>query len=149
MTDSWPKRLKDLIQDQVCAIESVLEVIRRQKEALKNGRLDLLDGLTRELDKAQRQASVCESLRSSYAAKIAAEAGCEATLKALTDIAESDQDELKSAGAKLRMIVLKAKDEVVMLGALVDESRALGDITINEWKRLGGQSLASGLDLKG
>lgn len=149
MTDGWPGRLHRLIQDQIQAIGLVLDVIHKQKEALKEGRLELLDGLTRELDKAQRQAMVCESLRSTLADKIAAEEGCEATLGALAAMAPSNQEELKSAGAELRRIVVKARDEVVMLGALVDESRALGDITINEWKRLGGASLSSGLDLKG
>ncbi len=149
MTEMWPGQLLRLIENQVEAIGSVLDVIHKQREALKEGRLELLDDLMRDLDKAQRQASVCESLRGALVARIAAQEGCDPLLDSIMAIAPSDREELGSAGSMLRKAVSEAKVETAILSTLIEENRTLNEMMINEWRRLGGESASSGLDLKG
>ena len=146
----WQTQLIQHLSSQTEAIEAVLDVVKRQREALKEGRLELLTDLMQELDRAQRQASIEESLRTALVAKIAAEQGCEPTLDGLASIADVGREGLLSAGKDLRKVVTKAQSEIQILGTLVEESKALNEMMINEWRRLGSTSSEiSGLDLKG
>lgn len=150
MTDMWQTQLIQHLSSQTEAIEAVLDVVKRQREALKEGRLELLTDLMHELDRAQRQASVKDSLRAALVAKIASEQGCDLTLNALVSISGANSDELLSVGKKLRKTVTKAQSEIQILGNLVEESKTLNEMMINEWRRLGSTSSEiSGLDLKG
>ncbi len=146
----WQAQLIQHLSSQTEAIEAVLDVVKRQREALKEGRLELLSDLMHELDRAQRQASVEESLRAALVSKIALEQGCDPTLDALASISGANRDELISVGKALRKAVTKAQSEVQILGTLVDESKTLNEMMINEWRRLGSISTeVSSLDLKG
>ncbi|SMG18698.1 flagellar export chaperone FlgN [Dethiosulfovibrio salsuginis] len=146
----WQAQLIQHLSSQTKAIEAVLDVVKRQREALKEGRLELLTDLMQELDRAQRQASVEDSLRSALVTKIASEQGCDPTLDSLVAVSGPKRDELLSAGKALRKTVTKAQSEIQILGTLVEESKALNEMMINEWRRLGSTSSeVSGLDLKG
>lgn len=146
----WQAKLIQHLSSQAKAIEAVLDVVNRQREALREGRLELLTDLMHELDRAQRHASVEESLRAAMVSRVASEQGCDPTLDALVSIAGSSQDELVSVGKALRKSLVKAQSEIKILGTLVEESKALNEMMINEWRRLGSTSSEiSGLDLKG
>ena len=146
----WQTQLTQHLSSQTEAIEAVLDVLKRQREALKEGRLELLTELIQELDRAQRQASMEDSLRAALVTKIASEHGCEPTLESLSCISEDNRDELISAGMALRNAVVKAQLEIDTLDVLVEESKALNEMIINEWRRLGSSSSEiSGFDLKG
>lgn len=146
----WQAELIQNLSSQTEAIEVVLEVVKNQREALREGRLDLLTDLMHELDRAQRKASVAESLRSVLVNKIASAEGCEPTLDSLIATSGDQKDELNSAGKKLRKAVLDAQSEIQILNNLVEESKALNEMMINEWRRLGSTGTdLPGLDLKG
>ncbi len=146
----WSSQLLQTLRRQTEAIRQVVDLVRQQREALKEGRLELLNDLLRSTDKAQREAAAAESLRKTSVQKLAAERDCEPTLDALVaQMPEVDAQDIQEAGTALRQVVSEAQDEMNTLSTLVEEYKALNEMMLGEWRRLGGGGMPPGLDMKG
>ncbi|MCF4152426.1 flagellar protein FlgN [Dethiosulfovibrio sp. F2B] len=146
----WSSQLIDVVERQAEAIRRVLSVVVKQREALKEGRLELLKDLLREMDQAHQDAITAESLRLQVVRKIAESRNCSPTLNDLAASGTSEESEaILEAGEKLRAAVESAQSEMALLNSLVEENRALNEMLISEWRRLGGNQSLSSLDLKG
>lgn len=146
----WSSQLLQTLRRQTEAIRQVVDLVRQQREALKEGRLDLLNDLLRSTDRAQREAAAAESLRQVSVQKLSAEQDCEPTLDALVArMGEDEAREVQEEGAALRLVVAEAQDEMHTLSTLVEEHKALNEMMLGEWRRLGGGGTLPGLDMKG
>lgn len=146
----WSSQIVGVIERQTEAIHRVLSVVVKQREALKEGRLELLKDLLKDMDQAHQEAITAESMRIQVVNKIAESRKCSPTLNELAASGTLEESEaMLKAGKALRAAVESARSEMALLNSLVEENKALNDMLIDEWRRLGGNQSLSSLDLKG
>ncbi|MCF4113052.1 MULTISPECIES: flagellar export chaperone FlgN [Dethiosulfovibrio] len=146
----WSSQIVGVIERQTEAIHRVLSVVVKQREALKEGRLELLKDLLKDMDQAHQEAITAESMRTQVVNKIAESRKCSPTLNELAASGTPEESEaMLKAGKGLRVAVESARSEMALLNSLVEENKALNDMLIDEWRRLGGNQSLSSLDLKG
>jgi Xaa-Pro aminopeptidase len=146
----WSSEIVGVIERQTEAIHRVLSVVVKQREALKEGGLELLKDLLRDMDQAHQEAITAESMRLQVVNKIAENRNCSPTLNELAASGTPEESEaMLKAGKALSAAVESARSEMALLNSLVEENRALNDMLIDEWRRLGGNQSLSSLDLKG
>lgn len=145
-----PGKLIAQIIVQRDAIGKVLEITARQREALKTKDMNLLNDLLRELNCAQNDAISAETERARLADIMAKELGCEPRISSIiVNLQEQEASKLLEVSSGLEKTVKLAKAEMQILNNLVEESKSLNEMLINEWRRLGGSTPRAGLDLKG
>jgi hypothetical protein len=66
-------------------------------------------------------------------------------------LTEEEATRLRTAGDALRQAVLKLKSEMQILSRLVEQSSMLGELLVNEWRRLEGSfgTPSGGYDFRG
>ena len=146
-----PAHLIDVLLQQTQALQETLDVAVRQREALKSGRLDLLQGLMKELHDASFRAQALDRRREQEAASLARTLGVHPRLsEILAKLNEGEREALSSVAAKFSLVVRKLQAEMKIISRLADESQRLGDLMLSEWRRMENAfSPSSGFDLKG
>ncbi len=134
-----PAALGAVLARQAEALRALADVTVQQREALRNGRLELLQDLFRELQKIGFSAEALENQRGKMAGELAAQLGCEPKVSAICERLRGEESvSLKERAAELEMAVRKLQSEMQILAGLVDENQRLGGMMIAEWRRLQG-----------
>ena len=146
-----PAHLIDVLLQQTQALQETLDVAVRQREALKSGRLDLLQGLMKELHDASFRAQALDRRREQEAASLARTLGVHSRLsEILAMLNEGEREALSSVAGKFSLVVRKLQAEMKIISRLADESQRLGDLMLSEWRRMENAfSPGNGFDLKG
>jgi len=146
-----PAALGAVLARQAEALRALADVTVQQREALRNGRLELLQDLFRELQKIGFSAEALENQRGKMAGELAAQLGCEPKVSAICERLRGEESvSLKERAAVLEMAVRKLQSEMQILAGLVDENQRLGGMMIAEWRRLQGMYPSRpGVDFRG
>jgi len=147
-----PSSLGDALAKQAEILRTLGEVTVRQREALKEGRLELLQDLFREQQAAGFAAEAAEERRRRAASELAAALGCESNVSAICSRLPEQAALLlkKEAGEVLRQVKV-LQSEMYIISSLVEENQRLNGMMAAEWRRLEGMypSSRSGVDFKG
>lgn len=146
-----PAALGTVLARQADTLRALAEVTVQQREALQNGRLELLQDLFRELQNLGFSAEALENQRQKMAAELAGQLGCEPKISAICERLKGDDSlSLKEKAAELELSVKKVQSEMQILSGLVDENQRLGGMMIAEWRRLQGMYPSRpGVDFRG
>lgn len=112
--------LVDAMGRQTAVLLQMWEIVVQQREALKSGRLPVLQDLMRSLQGISAQARTEEASRDREARRLAAALGCDPCVSALTQA------------------VKQLRAETQLLSRLVEESLALQQLLLAEYRRLEG-----------
>jgi len=146
-----PAALGELLGRQAETLQAMADVTVKQREALREGRLELLQDLFRELQNLGFSAEALENHRGKMAARLAEQLGCEVNIPAICGrLNDPDGPLLKEKAGELDLAVRKLKSELQILSSLVDENQRLGGMLIAEWRRLQGMYPSRpGVDFRG
>jgi len=146
------ENLIPLLEQQTQTLLELWDVIVRQREALREERLSSLQELMKNAQSLSVKARAFEVARERETKALAAVLGCDSTVSALAaKLTEEEAARLRTAGDALRQAVLKLKSEMQILSRLVEQSAMLGELLVNEWRRLEGSfgTPSSGCDFRG
>ncbi len=148
---SSAKALGDVLAGQAQVLRTLGDVTVRQREALREGRLELLQDLFREMQSLSFSAEALEGRRSRLAGDLAEKFGCPSSLSALcAALPEEEGAVLSEKGKELDGAVRRVQAEMQILAALVDENQRLSGMMAAEWKRLQGMNPSrSGVEFRG
>lgn len=140
-----------LLGRQQQALREVTELAQRQREALRQGRLDVLQDLLSRMGQVAFTAQQAEAERDAAARALAASLGVEPRLSALSEaLAADERKALTEAGDGLMRAVASVKSEMEILTRLMKESSNLNEMLLAEWQRLqGGMTSAGRFDARG
>ncbi|MDD4364825.1 MAG: flagellar export chaperone FlgN [Synergistales bacterium] len=140
-----------LLERQEKLLREVVEIALRQREALRQGRLDLLQDLLDRMRQTAFEAQQIESDRNAAAQALAASLGVEPRLDVLAEaIGGAESRRLLEVGGALTLAVAAVKSEMQILTRLMEESSTLNDMLLSEWHRLqGGIPFPGGFDARG
>ena len=147
-----PSSLGDALTKQAEILRTLGEVTVRQREALKEGRLELLQDLFREQQAAGFAAEAAEERRRRNAADLAATLGCEPRVSSICSrLPDNEAYQLKQKADDVLRQVKVLQSEMYILSSLVEENQRLNGMMAAEWRRLEGMypSSRSGVDFKG
>jgi hypothetical protein len=147
-----PSSLGDALAKQAEILRTLGEVTVRQREALKEGRLELLQDLFREQQAAGFAAEAAEERRRRAASELAAALGCESNVSAICSrLPEQAALLLKKEADEVLRQVKVLQSEMYIISSLVEENQRLNGMMAAEWRRLEGMypSSRSGVDFKG
>ena len=147
-----PSSLGDALAKQAEVLRTLGEVTVRQREALKEGRLELLQDLFREQQAAGFAAEAAEERRRRAASELAAALGCESNVSAICSrLPEQAALLLKKEADEVLRQVKVLQSEMYIISSLVEENQRLNGMMAAEWRRLEGMypSSRSGVDFKG
>jgi hypothetical protein len=147
-----PSSLGDALTKQAEILRTLGEVTVRQREALKEGRLELLQDLFREQQAAGFAAEAAEERRRRNAADLAATLGCEPRVSSICSrLSDNEAYQLKQKADDVLRQVKVLQSEMYILSSLVEENQRLNGMMAAEWRRLEGMypSSRSGVDFKG
>ncbi|MEA4878066.1 MAG: flagellar export chaperone FlgN [Aminobacterium sp.] len=143
--------LSKILLQQTDVLQKMHGVVVQQREALKEGRLELLQQLMKDQQNYAFQAETLERERQRISGRISSFYHCPSTIADFCQNMQPDvARELRQAADGLLRIVGKLQAEMAILARLVEESQTLSEITIAEWRRLEGlTSSKNGLDVCG
>ena len=148
---SSAKALGDVLAGQAQVLRTLGDVTVRQREALRDGRLELLQDLFKEMQSISFTAEALEGRRCRLAGELAKEFGCQSSLAALCAVLPEDESILLSEkGKDLDGAVRRVQAEMQILSGLVDENQRLNGMMAAEWRRLQGMNPSrSGVEFRG
>lgn len=124
---------------QTAVLLRMWEIVVQQREALKSGRLPALQDLMRSLQGISAQARMEEASRDREAKRLAASLGCDPRISALADALGGEGGaRLREAGNALSQMVRRLQAETQLLSRMVEESLALQQMLLAEYRRLEG-----------
>jgi predicted RNase H-like nuclease (RuvC/YqgF family) len=133
-------------QDEI--LSELLSITLKQREALKDGCLPILQDLMSEMRHTSVRAQAIETKRGRAAADIASDLGCGAVVsEIIRALPPEEAPVMQEAAKKLVSTVEKLKVEMSILSRLMDEAKNLNEMLISEWRKI--SSRASGLSTGG
>ena len=147
-----PAALGAVLARQAEALRALADVTVQQREALRNGRLELLQDLFREQQAAGFAAEAAEERRRRNAADLAATLECEPRVSSICSrLSDNEAYQLKQKAGEVLRQVKVLQSEMYILSSLVEENQRLNGMMAAEWRRLEGMypSSRSGVDFKG
>ena len=146
-----PAALGAVLARQAETLRALADVTVQQREALQNGRLELLQDLFRDLQNLGFSAEALENQRAKMAAELAGQLACEPKVSAICERLRGEESvSLKETASALEFAVRKLRSEMQILAGLVDENQRLGGMMIAEWRRLQGMYPSRpGVDFRG
>ncbi|HQK24592.1 MAG TPA: flagellar export chaperone FlgN [Synergistaceae bacterium] len=131
--------LVDAMGRQTAVLLQMWEIVVQQREALKSGRLPVLQDLMRSLQGISAQARTEEASRDREARRLAAALGCDPCVSALAEaLGDGGGARLRGAAEALTQAVKQLRAETQLLSRLVEESLALQQLLLAEYRRLEG-----------
>ncbi|GAB1485461.1 flagellar export chaperone FlgN [Aminivibrio sp.] len=148
---SSAKALGDVLASQAQVLRTLGDVTVRQREALRDGRLELLQDLFKEMQAISFSAEALEGRRCRLAEELAKEFECSSSLTALCAVLPKDESSMLSEKGKgLDGAVRRVQAEMQILSSLVDENQRLNGMMAAEWRRLQGMNPSrSGVEFRG
>ena len=144
--------LAEALTQQAIVLGRLGDATVRQREALKEGRLDLLQDIFKEQQSAGFAAEAAEERRRREAEGLARALGCEPNISAIcARLPEEEASPLRERADELLLLVNALQSEIFILSSLVEENQRLNGMMAAEWRRLEGMypSSRSGYDFKG
>ncbi|MCF7936355.1 MAG: flagellar protein FlgN [Synergistales bacterium] len=143
--------LSRILEEQAGALEEMWGVVVEQREALKAGRLSSLQELQQRLQKHSFRARTLEAEREKQTNLLAARRGCEPTVSAIAETEGGEAArELRERADRLSIAVRKLQSEMQILKNLIEESAALHQVMIDEWRRVErAAAFRGGMDFRG
>lgn len=124
---------KSFIQRE--ALIELLEVLRDEKDALRNNKSDLLPGLLERLQDVSSKAMLAEAERTKAAGKLAQTLGCNPVVREICDLLDSgDADRLKASAGDLLATVVSIKEINFILSKQAEEYNFLAEMTLKRLK---------------
>ena len=147
-----PSSLRESLERQAEALRALGDVTVRQREALREGRLELLQDLFREQQAAGFAAEAAEEMRRRAAAELASTLGCEPRVSAFR--AKLPADEATALAGQADEVLRRVRvlqSEIQILSSMIEEHQRLNGMMAAEWRRLEGMYPSSrlGVDFKG
>ncbi|HCA41497.1 MAG TPA: flagellar protein FlgN [Aminobacterium sp.] len=142
--------LVEVLLQQTDVLQKMHSVVVKQREALKEGRLELLQQLMKEQQSLAFEGEALEQERRRLAGRLSSAYHCAPTIMEFCSfLPEQEGVELREAAEALIPVVRNLQAEIGILSRLVDENRALSDILLAEWRRLEGMAApgCGGLDM--
>ena len=148
---SSAKALGDVLAGQAQVLRTLGDVTVRQREALREGRLELLQDLFKEMQSLSFTAEALEGRRCRLAEELAKKNGCPSSLSDLCSVLPNEESAMLSEkGKELDGAVRRVQAEMQILSALVDENQRLNGMMAAEWRRLQGMNPSrSGVEFRG
>lgn len=142
--------LVETLRIQETILRDLWDVVVRQREALRGGRLSALQDLMRQLQHLSVRAQAAETKRGRLCRDLAQQLGCDGVLSEIcARLPEEEAAPLREAGEDLLGAVALLRSETKLLGILMEESRNLNEMLLAEWRRLRDPlSLAGGFDTR-
>ncbi|MFA7621996.1 MAG: flagellar export chaperone FlgN [Aminobacteriaceae bacterium] len=144
--------LADALTKQAETLRRLGDATVRQREALKEGRLELLQDLFKEQQAAGFAAEAAEERRRREAANLAKSLDCEPRIGTIcTRLPEDEASLLRERADELLLLVNALQSEIFIISSLIEENQRLNGMMAAEWRRLEGMypSSRSGYDFKG
>ncbi|MDR3254727.1 MAG: flagellar biosynthesis protein FlgN [Synergistaceae bacterium] len=138
-----------LKQDEI--LSELLDNTLKQREALKGGRLSVLQDLMSGLRHVSVRCQAIETKRTRSAEDLSRDLGCAAVVSdivsALRAAGAERADEaqlIEDSAKKMMETVKKLKMEMAILARLMEEAKTLNEMLISEWQKLGQKFLGVG-----
>ncbi|MDL2263419.1 flagellar protein FlgN [Synergistaceae bacterium OttesenSCG-928-I11] len=135
--------LGNTLKKQNEILTELLDIILKQRDALKEGRHADLQTLMSELRHVSVRCQAIETKRARTAEELAGALGCEPTvseiLRALPEGSEESAEGrslIEEESKKLIQIVQRLKIEMSLISRLMDEAKSLNEMLISEWQKL-------------
>jgi hypothetical protein len=126
-------------------LRELLDIVVKQKEALKEGRLSDLQNLMSDLRHISVRCQAIETKRARAADELSKELGCERIVSAIVrSLGEEEAPALEESAKKLLGTVNGLKREMTILSRLMEEAKTLNEMLIAEWRKLSQKSLGLG-----
>lgn len=128
-------------------LTELLDIITRQRDALKAGKHADLQVLMSELRHVSVRCQAIEAKRAKISAEMSGELGCADTVSEIVKALPADdegREAVSSEGRKMIQTVEHLKIEMTIMNKLMEEAKALNEMLINEWQKLSLKSLGSG-----
>ena len=136
--------LGNTLKKQNEILTELLDIILKQRDALKDGRHADLQTLMSELRHVSVRCQAIETKRVRAAEELSKELGCEPVvseiLRAMPDDAE-DRPLIEEESKKLIQVVQRLKIEMSLISRLMDEAKSLNEMMISEWQKLSLKSI--------
>lgn len=148
---SQAEALVEITRMQEEVLLRLLDVVRRERQALRENTPQLLPGLLTELQDVASEAMRVEVQRVRVVEIMASQLECPPTLKDLCDVlAEEDGTLLREASGGLIEAVTSLKEENFILSRQAEEHRALGEMVLERLKNfnLATRGSEGGLDAR-
>ena len=108
-----PAALGAVLARQAETLRALADVTVQQREALQNGRLELLQDLFRDLQNLGFSAEALENQRAKMAAELAGQLACEPKVSAICErLRGDDAASLKETASALELAVRKLRSKV-------------------------------------
>lgn len=132
--DSIPKLVDSLIDTnsaQEKALADLLKILKRERDALREGKTDLIPGLLSELQEGSSRAMRAEAERETKAGKLAVALDCQPVLREIFERLDPEEESrLRLASAGLMSAVSSLREINYILSRQADEHRHLADMIL-------------------
>lgn len=140
--------LGNTLQKQNEILGELFNVVMKQKEALKEGRIADIQSLMSELRHVSVRCQAIEAKRVRAATDLAQSVGSEPVISEILKALPEDDGEgaalVEQESKKLLQLVQKLKIEMSLISRLMDEAKTLNEMLISEWQKLSAKSLGAG-----
>lgn len=130
-------------QDEI--MNELLDILVRQRDALRSARFGELQGLMSEMRHVSVRSQAIETKRARVAAELSRELQCEPVVSRIAaELPAEEASPLLDAARVLMKTVESLKVEMAVLPRLMEEAHALNEMLIAEWRKLGEKSVGFG-----
>lgn len=139
------------VVDEADVLDDLVDIVREQRDAVKDRASDEVNELMKELHNAFFDAQTAESLRDTEAKKLAARLGCGPQASSLSSRLEEDERALfRGSTDRLARSVFQLKSEMAILTGLIEQNERYASMLLSECRRLVGDvSQAGATDFRG
>lgn len=131
------------VLEEADAIDDLVDVVRDQREAVKVGDAEEMDGLMKEMHEVVFDVQTQELRRSDRAKRLAAQFGCEPCAESLAvPMEEAERALFNGAADRLTQSVFVLKSEMAILSGLIEQNKRYTAMLLSEWRRLMGEGAA-------
>ena len=133
------EKLIDAVLDEADCIDELIDIMREQREAMRDRDADAINDLMNESRDISFEVQSCENIRNDLAKRLAAAYSCEPKTSSLLSVMKDDEhDKFKEAAEKLKQSVFVLKSEIMILNGLIDQNEKYTSMLLSEWRRING-----------
>ena len=137
------EKLIDAILDEADCIDDLTDVMREQRDAMRERDTEAVNSLMNETRDISFEVQKNENIRSELAKRLAQSLSCEAKVSSLITVMQDDErEEFKRAADKLAQSVFLLKSEIMILSGLIDQNEKYTSMLLSEWRRINGDTLS-------
>ncbi len=137
------EELINAVTTETDCIDDIIDVIREQREAMRERDTDAVNSLMDEMRNLSFEAQTQENLRNDIAKRLAAKFSCEPKAVSLAAIMENDERAIFNGAAdRLTQSIFVLKSEMMILNGLIDQNEQYTSMLLSEWRRLNGDNLS-------